>query len=557
MPPRCRHNARCVTALHRPGARADFLTTDSHIVRSPPWGAFRHPLFTVVWVATVISNLGSWVSSAASGWLMTALNSDPFVVSLVQVATNLPLFVLALPAGALTDIVDRRKLLLCSELAIMGSCVALAVLVSSRLITPTSLLVMTALISAASALGAPPWQAVVPQLVPRRDLSSAVSLNSLGVNISRALGPALGGALVSLFGYGPPFWIDAFSNAGVIGALLWWKSSPRKEAALPPETFGSAMVLGLRHARYNPHLSATLVRTAAFFFFASGYWALLPVVARSQVAGGPALYGVLLGAIGAGAIAGAAVLPRLKDRWGANGLMVACTAGTALATALFGLSRQPGATLAASLLAGFSWIGAVSSLNLSAQVALPDWVRGRGLAVFVTVMFGALSSGGLLWGKLAADTSLSTSLLIAAAGALLAIPLTYGWKLQTGEGVDFSPALHWPTPTTLREVEGDRGPVLVTVEYQIDPKNRTRFLKALFAMSHERRRDGAYSWRVFEDPATEGRYVEGYLTESWREHLRAHTRVTKADQVHEETLRWCVRSAPPVIRHLIQVHRAD
>jgi MFS family permease len=533
------------------------LITDVHPQRSTPWDAFHHGLFTVVWIATVVSNLGSWVSSAAAGWLMTALNSDPFVVSLVQVATNLPLFILALPAGALTDIVDRRKLLLCSELAIMASCVTLAVLVTTGVITPTTLLIMTAVISAAGAIGAPPWQAVVPELVSRRDLPSAVALNSLGVNISRAVGPALGGLLVSAFGYGPPFWIDAFSNAGVVGALVWWRRAPRKERTLPPETLASAMLIGLRHARYNPHLSATLVRSAAFFVFASAYWALLPVVARSQVSASPALYGILLGAIGAGAIAGAVVLPRLKARWGANGLMLACTAGTALATALFAISRQSGVALAASVLAGFSWIGAVSSLNLSAQVALPDWVRGRGLAVFVTVMFGALSLGGLLWGKLAALLGLPAALLGAAAGAMLAIPLTLRWRLQTGAGVDFSPALHWPAPTTLHDVAGDRGPVLVTVEYQIDPANRSRFLKALFALSRERRRDGAYSWRVFEDPAAEGRFVEAYLTESWREHLRAHSRVTKSDQAHEQTLRWCLKSGSPVIRHLLQVHGPD
>lgn len=316
------------------------MTAVSRARLAASWGAFRHPLFTVIWLATVVSNLGSWVSAAASGWLMTALNPDPFVVSLIQVATNLPLFVLALPAGALTDIVDRRKLLLCSEVAVLASGVALALLVSSHLITPAGLLIMTALISAAAALGAPPWQAVVSELVPRPDLPSAVSLNSLGINISRAIGPALGGLLVSAFGYGPPFWIDAFSNAGVIAALLSWRNRPKPTADLPPETLGSAIMLGLRHARYNPHLSATLVRTAAFFMFASAYWALLPLVARTQQSAGPGLYGSLLAAIGAGAIGGALILPRLKERWGANRLVAWCTAGTAAATLLFALSRH-------------------------------------------------------------------------------------------------------------------------------------------------------------------------------------------------------------------------
>jgi MFS family permease len=515
--------------------------------------AFRHPIFTVIWAATVVSNLGSWISAAASGWLMTSLNPDPFVISLVQVATNLPLFLLALPAGAMTDIFDRRKFLICSELAVMGCCTILAIFVTSHLITPLSLLVMTALVSAAAAIGAPPWQAVVTELVPRSDLSSAVSLNSLGINISRAVGPALGGLLVGLFGFGPPFWIDAFSNAGVIGALVWWRATPKRKT-VAPETLGSAMMLGLRHARYNSHLGATLMRTTAFFFFASSYWALLPVVARMQVEASPTLYGTLLGAIGAGAIVGAVTLPRVKAHWGANRLVAWCTAGTALAVALFAISRDPRVSVAVALLAGFCWIGAVSSLNLSAQVALPEWVRGRGLAVYVTVMFGALSAGGLLWGKVAALLGVQSALIAAAAGGVLAIPLTWKWKLQTGETVDFTPSLHWPPPITLHEVAGDRGPVLVTIEYQVDAENRARFLEALFSVSRERRRDGAYSWRLFEDPAVDGRFVEAFLTESWREHLRHHSRITRTDRLQEEALRWCVKGDAPVITHLIQVH---
>src|ERR1700739_2062785 len=531
---------------------------DTRHVAASPWAPLRHPIFTVVWIATIVSNLGGWVSAAASGWLMTVLNPDPLVVSLVQVASNLPLFLLALPAGVLTDIIDRRKFLIFRELAVMASSTTLAILVSSGLITPGSLLLMTALISAAVALGAPPWQAGVTELVPRSDLASAVSLNGLGINISRAVGPAIGGLLVNAFGYGPPYWIDAFSNAGVIGALFWWKNPKPQRSALPPEAFCSAIIVGLRHARYNPHLSATLMRTAGFFFFASAYWALLPIVTRTQVSGsGPALYGILLGGIGMGAIIGTFLLPRLKARWGSNLLVAWCTAGTAVATLLFAVSRDAGTSIAASVLAGLCWIGAVSMLNLSAQVALPDWVRGRGLAVYVTVMFGALSLGGLFWGKLAAVTGVSSSLLVAAAGATLAIPATWKWKLQTGEGVDFTPALHWPTPITTHNVAGDQGPVLVTIDYRIDPKDRTQFLDALLRLSRERRRDGAYSWKVFEDPTVDGRIVEVFLTDSWLEHLRHHARITKSDQLQEEAVRWCLAGQPPVTTHLIQIHRRE
>jgi MFS family permease len=518
------------------------------------WAPFRHRTFTVIWIGTVVSNIGGWMSSAASGWLMTTLNSSPFIVSLVQVAASAPMFLLAIPAGALSDSVDRRRFLLLGELAIMVSSIVFAVLVTRHLITPVSLLLMTFIVSVGSAMTAPPWQSVVPVLVPKADLQQAIALNSAGVNVSRAVGPALGGLLVSAFGIAAPFWIDAFSNAGVIGGLLSWDPPARERSSLPPERFGSAMRTGLRHARYNTHLSATLMRAAAFFLFASAYWALLPLIARRQIDSGPALYGVLLGTIGAAAVAGTFALPWLQNRLGADGLLAAGTIGTAVATLLFALSRTPPTALVASLLAGVSWITSLSSLNVSAQVALPEWVRGRGLAVFVTVFFGSMSLGSIVWGEVGSLAGLSPALFVASAGALLAIPLTWRWKLQTGAGVDFSPSMHWPTPITTHAVEQDRGPVLVAIEYRIDPKNRAPFLRALGRYARERRRDGAYEWGLFEDPSEDGRFVETFLTDSWLEHLRLHQRVTKADKMLEQIVwRFMVDGKPPKTTHLVGV----
>ncbi|MHB8815881.1 MAG: MFS transporter [Steroidobacteraceae bacterium] len=521
--------------------------------RVSAWGVLRHPTFRIIWVATIVSNVGGWVSSAASGWLMTSLNPHPLSVSLVQVASNLPIFVLALPAGALVDVVDQRRFLIAAELAIMVSTMAFAVLVSSHLITPTRLLLMTALTSAAGAMSLPAWQTVVSQLVSKPELPTAVALNGVGVNISRAVGPALGGFLVSTLGFAPPFWLDAFSNAGVIAALFRWRRPARSAATLPRERIGSAIRLGLRHARYNPHLSATLVRTAAFFVSASAYWALLPLATLRQASGGATLYGGLLGMIGAGAVAGALMLPRLKERLGADRLMAVCAGGTALAMAIFGIARNTGTLLLASALAGVCWIGAVTSLNLSAQVALPEWVRGRGLAVFATVMFGALSLGSIIWGKVATLCDTSGALLAAAASAALTIPLTRRWRLQTGAGVDFTPSQHWPAPIATHEIEPDRGPVMVTVEYRIDPKNRTRFIHAMYRYSRVRRSDGAYDWRLFEDPAEDGKFVETFMTDSWQEHLRLHTRVTKADRLQEAVVRRFVIGDSSRTTHLVEV----
>ena len=486
---------------------------------------------------------------------MTSLDPSPLIVALVQVSTSLPLFLLAIPAGALSDIVDRRKYLMAGELCIMGTCMVFATLVTRHLITPMSLLLMTFLVSVGSALTAPAWQAVVPMLVPKSALTPAIAVNSAGVNVSRAVGPALGGLLVSALGIAAPFWVDAFSNAGVIAGLFLWQPPAKERTRLPPERFGSAVRAGLRHARFNAHLTATLVRAAAFFLFASAYWALLPLVARQQPDSSPTLYGVLLGVIGTGAVASAFALPWLKQRLGADGLLGAGTVGTAVATALFGLSQHTSTALLASLIAGASWIACLSSLNVSAQVALPEWVRGRGLAVFVTVLFGTLSLGSLLWGEMATFTGVAPALLVAAIGGVITIPLTWRWKLQTGADVDFSPSMHWQAPITTHTIEADRGPVLVTVEYRIDPKNRAPFLRAVGRSAQERRRDGAYEWGLFEDPAQEGRFVETFLTDSWLEHLRAHERVTKADRLLEQIVwRFQIDGQPPKTTHLVGVH---
>jgi MFS family permease len=288
-----------------------------------------------------------------------------------------------------------------------------------------------------------------------------------------------------------------------------------------------------------------------FFLFGSAYWALLPLVARDQIRGGPELYGVLLGAIGAGAVAGAFALPWLKKRFGPDRLMAAGSLGTAFALVLYGLAREPVAALLASLTAGISWIAVLATLNVSAQVALPDWVRGRGLALFVTVFFGAMTLGSAIWGQVAGLAGLPAAHFMAAAGALLAIPLTWRWKLQTGAAIDLMPSMHWPVPLTAHEVAHDEGPVMVTVEYRVDRQNRAAFLTAIGKVANERRRDGAYAWGIYEDAAEPGRFLETFLVESWLEHMRQHERITNADRVAQEAVQQFQRDGTPKVTHLI------
>jgi len=338
----------------------------------------------------------------------------------------------------------------------------------------------------------------------------------------------------------------------VVAALIWWHESGSRSPHLPAERFFSANRIGLRHARYNPHLRATLFRAAGFFPFASAYWALLPLVARNQVAGGPELYGFLLGAISVGAAGGAFGLPWLKSYLGADKLVAAGTIGTAVALVLFGLSRNPAPALCASVVAGVSWIAVLATINISAQLALPGWVRGRGLAVYAAVMFGGMSIGSALWGQVAALIGLPGAHFAAAAASLLAVPLLWQKKLQTNGEVDLTPSLHWPTPVHYHEIDDDRGPVLVTIEYHVDPRSREAFLNALQRLSQERRRDGAYGWGVFEDAAEEGRYLETFLVESWLEHMRQHERVTRADHLLQNVVQQFQIEGTPRVTHFIE-----
>lgn len=515
-------------------------------------GPLHHLAFSALWSATVVSNIGTWMQNAAAGWLMGGLTQDAFIVSLVQVATTLPVVLFGMVAGALADIIDRRTLLIVVNGALTLVVAALALLVGLGWVTPAVLLIFTFLVGAGSALIAPAWQAIVPSLVPHRDLQAAISLNSVGINISRAVGPALAGVIIGVMGLAAPFWFNALSTLAVIAVLAWWRPAETEPRHLPPERFHSALRIGWRHARHNRHLTATLMRAAGFFVFASAYWALLPLVARDQIASGPQLFGLLLGTIGVGAVAGAFLLPKLKATLGPNNLVAAATVGTALGLLLFGLARSPAVALAAALVAGVSWIAVLAPLNVSAQVALPAWVKGRGLAIFATVQFGSITLGSALWGQVAKLTSLPAAHMLAAAGALVCIPLLARWRLQTGAALDLTPSMHWPTPALSAEVEGDRGPVQVVIEYRIASEDREAFLAAIREFSSERLRDGAYDWDVYEDAADPGRMVETFLVSSWLEHQRQHHRVTSADQdLQARLLRFHKGASPPLVQHLI------
>jgi MFS family permease len=530
--------------------RSPGVSPEAAIAAASPWSALGYRVFRWLWVATVVSNVGSWMYNAASGWLMTSLDPSPLIVSLVQVANSLPLFLFALPAGALADMIDKRRLILVLEILTTVFSGVFAWLVTLNVVTPGVLLLFTFLVGVLAALETPAWQAIVPLLVPQPALASAVAVNSVGINISRVIGPALTGGVILTLGIAAPFWFDAVSNLGVIAVIFGWCPPAKPARALPAEHLTTAIRTGVRYARNNRDLRATLARAVGFFLFASAYWALLPVLARSQLRGGPTLYGLLLGAIGAGAVGGVFFLPRVKGKSGADGVVSLGEAGTAAALILFGLAQQPWVAVLACLLAGVSWIAVLATLNVSAQVALPDWVRGRGLAVYVTVFFGTMTVGSALWGLVADRAGLPAAHYLAAAGALLALFLTRRFRVQAAPWGDLTPSMHWPEPVLAEAIEEDAGPVLVTVEYHVSPENREALLAGLARLARERRRDGAYAWYVFQDTAHPERVLETFLVDSWLEHLRQHRRVTKADRALEDHLRRLVRDTPRITHYI-------
>jgi len=510
----------------------------------------RQTLFTVLWVATIIGNTGSFIRDVASAWIMTDLSPSPAAVALVQAAATLPIFLLAIPAGVLSDILDRRKFLIAIQFLLASVSICLMLLSFAGLQSVTSLVALTFLGGIGAALMGPTWQAIVPELVDKHDLKSAVALNSLGINIARAIGPAMGGLILASLGAAFTYGVDVISYVFVISALLWWRRPIAAQDALS-ERFAGAFRAGLRYARASRELHLVLLRAFIFFALASSVWALLPLVARSLLGGGAGFYGILLGAVGLGAIAGAIIMPKLRAHLSADGLLLLAALVTAAVMAFFSFAPPQWAAVAGLLLLGAAWITALTTLNGVAQAILPNWVRGRSLAVYLTVFNGAMTAGSLSWGALAQVIGVPFTLLTGAIGLVIAGLMAHRIKLPTGDA-DLAPSNHWPEPLTAAPVEHDRGPVLIQIEYRVAAEDRADFLKALARLSAERRRDGAYSWGITEDAADPELMLEWFLVESWAEHLRQHHRVSKADaDLQADVLRFHRGEQRPDVRHFL------
>jgi MFS family permease len=515
-------------------------------------GAFGHPAFVVIWTASTSALIGIAMYDTASGWLMTTLDLNPLHVSLLRAATTLPMFLVTLPAGAIADIIDARRMLIGVSWMIAGLMAIFAAFVSLDLASPLLLLLTTFVLSGAWALNAPAWLSIVPLMVPKQDIPGVIGANGVGYNISRTVGPALGGLIIMKYGLAAPLWIFAAANLAVIAALTWWRAPAKEAPHLPAERLRSALRTGLRHAVNNPALRATMARTVAIYPFTAAYWGLLPLIAR-RTGEGAQHYGLLLSAVSVGAVLGSIAYPYVRRRLGADWLVAFETILTAVALAMFAVAQDLAIALCACVLAGSAWVSILTCLYVSAQNVLPAWVRGRGLAVFLTVVFGAMTAGSTAWGEIADRIGLPNALLLAAAGAIVAIPLSWRWKLQHTT-LDLSPSQHWSLPTTHHEIGHDRGPVLVKIDYRIDPEDRVTFLRALDELGYERRRDGAFAWGIFEDAEDLARYEETYLIDSWLELMHLRERVTNADRMLEEEIRQMLVQ-PPRIEFLVAAKR--
>jgi MFS family permease len=503
------------------------MATESQASTSP-WTPLKSALFRNLWIATIVSNVGSWMQDVGAGWLMTSLSSSPSMVALVEAADSIPMMLLALPAGAVADIVDRRRLLIVVQVYLLLVAGTLGALTLLGLTTAWLLLLFTFALGVGAAMMMPAWSAIVPDLVRTDELSSAVALNSIAINASRAVGPSIAGVLVAAVGPWLVFVLNALSYIGIVAVLVRWQREHHK-STLPAERFLSAIRVGMRFVMHAPALKVVLIRGGAFFVFASATWSLFPLIVRTELQRGPEIYGVLLTCIGLGALIGAMLLPHIRAMISRDTLVAAASALYALAALALAHVHIVALLAVAMLATGVAWISILSALQVSAQTTLPPWVRARGLAAFMVVFMGGMALGSILWGQVATRIGIPNALTAAAVGIVLGIAATWRFKLGRHQVLDFRPAMDWPLPVLAETPEPDV-PVMVTINYRIRPDKRAEFVAAMQHVREMRRRNGAYFWQLFHDSEDPTRFVETFMDESWMEHLRQHERASVADR---------------------------
>jgi MFS family permease len=520
------------------------------------WEPLRNRRFRALWLASILSNAGSWAYTVAAQWQMTSLSTSPLMVSLIQVAGNLPLFLFLLPAGALSDLVDRRQMLMLAQAMLILTPLLLGITMWAGYAPPWILILATFVIGTASAFSAPVWQTLVPEMVAPEQLVSAVALNSVSINTSRSVGPAIGGAVVAAFGAAAGFFLSAV--ASVSGFYVAYRQPKAGSSGFTSaERVVDAMIGGLRFIHYSPRLRAILIREATFVFFAGALWALLPAMARVELGMGVAGYGMLMGCFGVGALCSAVVIPRLQGILTGNQLAIPSTIFFSVACVVPALADQATVVFTALFLGGAGWTAMLVIFNTGMQTQAPKWVRGRAVAEQGLVLFGMLTLGAAVWGQLAEHAGLKTTFLVAGLGLLVTLVLHCRYALTIGEGDNFdeAPAANWDHRQI--EISPDDGPILVMLSYRINTNEISNYLTAMRLLRDVRHRTGASRWDLARDLTDPRCYTESYVMSSWADHELQLGRMTQMDRKVWETARGFDERREPAVFHGLLEHTLE
>jgi MFS family permease len=511
-----------------------------------PWAPLRQPVFRMLWSVWLTANICMWMNDVAAAWMMTTLTTSPIMVALVQSASTLPVFFLGVPSGALADILDRRKYFIFTQFWVATVGVLMCVVTLSGQMVAPVLLLLTFANGIGFAMRWPVFSAVIPELIPRAQLPAALALNGIAMNTSRIFGPILAGALIASLGSAYVFALNAALSVICGFVIMRWKTAPRA-SALPAERFFGAIRVGLTYVRQSQAMHAILLRISTFFLQAIALTSLLPLVAKHMVGGGAGTFTLLLASMGAGAVGAALMMPRIRRVMDGDALV---RNGTVLqALSMLAVAYAPNVWVAAPALVvnGMAVISVANSLAVSAQLALPNWVRARGMSVYQMALMGGGGIGAAIWGQVATFTDVRTSLVIAAVGGVLLMLAVCRYSPRgVADAEDLTPSSAWKAPDMPPGVQGHDGPVMTTIEYLIDPARADDFMAVMRETRSSRLRQGALSCEVFRDATVPGRYVEHMLDESWTEHLRRFDRVTAYDvALRERRLAFHIGAEPP------------
>lgn len=491
-------------------------------------GPFSYSIFRNIWVANLAANFGKLIQAVGASWLMVSLTPSPVMVALVQSSTTLPLFMLSLFAGALADSFDRRRVMLFAQVMIMLVSIALAVATFLGWITPWTLLIFTFLIGCGTALNAPTWQAAVGDMVPRKVLADAVTINSVGFNIARSIGPAIGGMLVAAAGAVAAFAVNAVSYTGIVTVLARWKYR-RVPDAIPREPMREAMASGVRYVLMSPEQIAVLARGFFYGLGAITMGALMPLVAHDFLKGTATTYGILLAFFGIGSVTGALPINRLRRRLGNERLIQIFIVVTAIGLVITGLSRSMPITILGVMCGGLGWISVLSTFNVTIQLSSPRWVVARSVSIYQMLTFGGMAFGGWMAGYIAQVTSLEAAFLIGAAIEGVAFLLGFVLPLPETDALDLEPLNRYHAPKTALDIAPHEGPVMISIAYDISDADTARFLALMHERRRIRRRDGATRWSLQRDLADPDRWFERFRHPSWLSYARQLERRTRAD----------------------------